>query len=143
MMGNVIQVANICVHGCKFSTEMSKQWALSVILPLGLSRQSRVDHDMGGDEPDLKIHLTEFPHRCCTCLPGMASIFVHGVTILSLPVVDMKKIDLISISSPGTLEIRCFQCFQRCRGQHLCPGNTGHEMCNYTVGINCLDNLSY
>lgn len=48
---------------------------------------------------------------------------------------------MIIISSPGTLEIRCLQCFQRCRGQHLCPGITGHEMCNYTVGINCLDNL--
>lgn len=55
-------------------------------LPLGLSRQSCVNHDMGGDKPKLEIHLTEFPHRCCTCFPGMASVSVYGVKILSLPV---------------------------------------------------------
>lgn len=49
---------------------------------------------------------------------------------------------MTSICSPGTLEIWCFQCFQRCRGQHFCPGNTGHEMCNNTVGINSVHYLN-
>lgn len=53
----------------------------------------------------------------------------------------VKKQPLTSISSPGALETRRFQRFQRWGGQHLCPGNTGHEMCNNPVGINSLDNL--
>lgn len=117
---------------CRSSTDISDTMGR---FSLGLSRQSCGNHDMGRDEPKLEIHLTEFPHGCCTCFPGMPSVSVQGATILLLFVIDMKKMDLISISSPGTLEIRCFQCFQRCRGQHLCPGITGHEMCNYTVGI--------
>lgn len=141
--GNLVHVENIYVHAVSTIQILVVRPHQLFPLPLGLSRQSCVDHDMGRDGSNLEIHRTEFPYRCCTCFPGMASVSVHDVTILLLSVIDMEKIDLISISSPGTLEIRCFQCFQRCRGQHLCPGITGHEMCNYTVGINCLDNLFY
>ena len=35
----------------------------------------------------------------------------------------------------GTLEVWCFCCSQRRWGQHLCSGNTRHEICNYTVSL--------
>lgn len=45
-------------------------------LLLGLSRQSRVSHDLGRDKTHVEIHLTEFPHGCCTCVPGTTSVSV-------------------------------------------------------------------
>lgn len=46
---------------------------------------------MGGDEADLEIHLTEFPHRCCTCLPGMASVSGYGVKNPVITCIEKEK----------------------------------------------------
>uniref|UniRef100_A0A4W6DLR0 N-acyl-aliphatic-L-amino acid amidohydrolase n=1 Tax=Lates calcarifer TaxID=8187 RepID=A0A4W6DLR0_LATCA len=80
-----------------------------------------------GTNPSLKSILLNSHTDVVPVFQVWRRVSVNGVKILLLPVIDMKKIDMISISSPGTLEIRCFQCFQRCRGQHLYEEVGGHK----------------